>query len=74
MNIKLYMMVIMKNYYRIAQGYIAYARTAQDKSERIIVIMNTTAKIRGYKVPEIKGAQLLISNYGNREKTLLRFI
>jgi alpha-glucosidase len=53
-------------------GIYAYARTAQDKSERIIVIMNTTAKIRGYKVPEIKGAQLLISNYGNREKTLLR--
>lgn len=53
-------------------GIYAYARTAKDKSERIVVIANTTAKIRGYKVPEIKGAQLLISNYGNREKTLLR--
>ena len=53
-------------------GIYAYARTAEDKLERIIVIANTTAKIRGYKVPELKGAQLLISNYGNREKTLLR--
>lgn len=53
-------------------GIYAYARTTEDKSERIIIIANTTAKIRGYKVPELKGAQLLISNYGNREKTLLR--
>lgn len=53
-------------------GIYAYARTAKDKSERLIVIANTTAKIRGYKVPELKGAELLISNYGNREKTLLR--
>lgn len=53
-------------------GIYAYARTTEDKSERIIVIANTTAKIRGYKIPELKGAQLLISTYGNREATLLR--
>lgn len=53
-------------------GIYAYARTTTDKSERIIVIANTTAKIRGYKIPELKGAQLLISTYGNREATLLR--
>ena len=49
-----------------------YARTTKDKSERIIVIANTTAKIRGYKIPELKGATLLASTYGNREATLLR--
>ena len=35
-------------------GIYAYARTTKDKSERIIVIANTTAKIRGYKIPELK--------------------
>ena len=53
-------------------GIYAYARTTKDKSERIIVIANTTAKIRGYKIPELKGATLLASTYGNREATLLR--
>lgn len=53
-------------------GIYAYARTTKDKLERIIVIANTTAKIRGYKIPELKGATLLASTYGNREATLLR--
>ena len=45
---------------------------SKEKAERIIVIANTTAKIRGYKIPELKGATLLASTYGNREATLLR--
>ena len=53
-------------------GIYAYARTSEDNTERIIIIANTTAKIRGYKIPELKGATLLISNYGDREATLLR--
>ena len=53
-------------------GIYAYARTTKDITERILVIDNTTAKIRGYKIPELKGATLLASTYGNREATLLR--
>ncbi len=53
-------------------GIFAYARTMPDNSERIIVIANTTAKIRGYKIPELKGATLLASNYEDKQSELLR--
>lgn len=53
-------------------GIYAYARTTKDNNERIIVIANTTEKIRGYRLPELKGSQLLISNYKDRESSLLR--
>lgn len=53
-------------------GIYAYARNSQDKSEQIVVIANTTAKIRGYKLPELTNAKLLISNYPDEEPTVLR--
>lgn len=53
-------------------GIYAYARTDEQSGERIIVIANTTAKIRGYRLPELKGTQLLMSNYSDRESGLLR--
>ena len=53
-------------------GIYAYARSDEQSGERIIVIANTTAKIRGYKLPELKGSQLLLSNYNDRESSLLR--
>ncbi len=55
-------------------GIYAYARSIKndDNNERLVVLANTTAKIRGYRLPEIKGAQLLISNYKDKESSLLR--
>lgn len=53
-------------------GIYAYARTDEQSGERIVVIANTTAKIRGYRLPELKGTQLLLSNYSGRESGLLR--
>ena len=53
-------------------GIYAYARTDEQSGERIVVIANTTAKIRGYRLPELKGTQLLLSNYSDRESGLLR--
>lgn len=53
-------------------GIYAYARTDEQNGERIVVIANTTAKIRGYRLPELKGTQLLLSNYNDRESGLLR--
>ena len=57
-------------------GIYAYARTLKDEeaniTERIIIIANTTAKIRGYRLPELKSSKLLISNYKDKESSLLR--
>lgn len=53
-------------------GIYAYARNTQDKSEQIVVIANTTSKIRGYKLPELANAKLLISNYPDEQPTVLR--
>lgn len=51
-------------------GIYAYARNFAD--EKIIIVANTTAKIRGYKLPELNNATLLISNYTDEQPAVLR--